>query len=117
MVRVISELNKLGSKLVIDYFGTVYSSLNYLVNYSFSTSKVDKSFILDLVNNTTNQVVVKTAIDMAHNLDMNITIEGIEDQETEKMLIKMGADQGQGYYYSKAVPINEYLSFIASQFK
>ena len=48
---------------------------------------------------------------------MNITIEGIEDQETEKMLIKMGADQGQGYYYSKAVPINEYLSFIASQFK
>jgi EAL domain-containing protein (putative c-di-GMP-specific phosphodiesterase class I) len=117
MVSFISELNKLGSKVVLDDFGTGYSSLNYLVNYSFSTIKVDKSFILDLVNNTTNQVVVKTAIDMAHNLDMNITIEGIEDQETEKMLIKMGADQGQGYYYSKAVPINEYLSFIASQFK
>ena len=117
MVSFISELNKLGSKVVLDDFGTGYSSLNYLVNYSFSTIKVDKCFILDLVDNTTNQVVVKTAIDMAHNLDMNITIEGVENQATEKMLIKMGADQGQGYYYSKALPINEYLSFIASQFK
>ncbi len=117
MVSFISELNTLGSKVVLDDFGTGYSSLNYLVNYSFSTIKVDKSFIFDLVKNKTNQVIVKTAIDMAHNLDMNIIVEGIEDQATELMLIKMGADQGQGYYYSKAVPINEYLSFIATQFK
>ena len=103
--------------MVLDDFGTGYSSLNYLVNYSFSTIKVDKSFTLDLTTNDNNQVIVKTAIDMAHNLDMNITIEGIEDQETEQMLIKMGADQGQGYYYSKAIPLSEYLTFIATQFK
>lgn len=117
MVSFINELNKLGSQVVLDDFGTGYSSLNYLVNYSFSTIKVDKSFTLDLTTNDNNQVIVKTAIDMAHNLDMNITIEGIEDQETEQMLIKMGADQGQGYYYSKALPLSEYLTFIATQFK
>ena len=117
MVSFINELNKLGSQVVLDDFGTaLYRSIIWF-NYSFSTIKVDKSFTTDLTTNDNNQVIVKTASDMAHNLDMNITIEGIEDQETEQMLIKMGADQGQGYYYSKAVPINEYLTFIATQFK
>lgn len=117
MVRFVNELNKLGSQVILDDFGTGYSSLNYLVNYSFSTIKVDKSFILDLTNNETHQVIVKTAIDMAHNLDMNITVEGIEDQTTEQLLIKMGADQGQGFYYSKAIPFDEYLSLIATHSK
>lgn len=117
MIRFVNELNKLGSQVILDDFGTGYSSLNYLVNYSFSTIKVDKSFILDLTNNDTHQVIVKTAIDMAHNLDMNITVEGIEDQETEQLLIKMGADHGQGYFYSKALAVDEYLELIDTQSK
>ncbi len=117
MIRFVNELNKLGSQVILDDFGTGYSSLNYLVNYSFSTIKVDKSFILDLTNNDTHQVIVKTAIDMAHNLDMNITVKGIEDQETEQLLIKMGADHGQGYFYSKALAVDEYLELIDTQSK
>ena len=62
-------------------------------------------------------MIVKTAIDMAHNLDMNITVEGIEDQETEQLLIKMGADHGQGYFYSKALAVDEYLELIDTQSK
>ncbi|WP_404341186.1 EAL domain-containing protein [Pseudoalteromonas mariniglutinosa] len=114
MTHFVNELNRLGSKVVLDDFGTGYSSLNYLVNYSFSTIKVDKSFIRDLTHNDTNQVIVKTAIDMAHNLGMNITIEGIEEQTTESLLIEMGADQAQGYFYSKAIPFEQYRHWLTS---
>ncbi|GAB0109910.1 hypothetical protein PA7559_11780 [Pseudoalteromonas distincta] len=116
LIQLVDELNTLGIKVVLDDFGTGYASLNYLVNYHFSELKIDKSFIFDLLNNNTHQVIVQTAIDMAHNLGLSITIEGVETQEIHQLLKSMNADRAQGYLYAKALPYSDYLHFLKSQY-
>ncbi|MCP4059538.1 MAG: EAL domain-containing protein, partial [Pseudoalteromonas sp.] len=88
----------------------------YLVNYRFTELKVDKSFVFDLTNNTANKVIVQTAIDMAHNLGLSITMEGIETQDVHHLLKEMGADRAQGYLYAKPIPLDDYLYFLKSQY-
>ncbi|NMR26271.1 EAL domain-containing protein [Pseudoalteromonas sp. NEC-BIFX-2020_015] len=112
MKSFMGQLQKLGVHVILDDFGTGYSSLNYLVNYTFSNLKIDKSFVLDLTTNQSHQVIVKTAIDMAHNLGLSVTVEGVEDKGTHQLLIEMGANNTQGYYYSKAIPITDYLQWL-----
>lgn len=116
LVTLVAELTTLGVKVVLDDFGTGYSSLSYLVDYHFSELKVDKSFVFDLTNNRAHQVIVQTAIDMAHNLGLTITIEGVETQEVHELLSTMKADRTQGYLYAKALPYDKYLNFLNSQY-
>jgi EAL domain-containing protein (putative c-di-GMP-specific phosphodiesterase class I)/GGDEF domain-containing protein len=116
LIQLVDALAALGVKVVLDDFGTGYASLSYLVNYHFSELKVDKSFVFDLPSNHTHQVIVKTAIDMAHNLGLSITIEGVETQETHRLLKNMNADNAQGYLYAKALPYTDYLHFLKSQY-
>ena len=103
LVTLVGELATLGVKVMLDDFGTGYSSLSYLVNYHFSELKVDKSFVFDLTDNRAHQVIVQIAIDMAHNLGLTITIEGVETQEVHQLLNTMKADRTQGYLYAKAL--------------
>jgi len=116
LVTLVGELATLGVKVVLDDFGTGYSSLSYLVNYHFSELKVDKSFVFDLTDNRAHQVIVQTAIDMAHNLGLTITIEGVETQEVHQLLTTMNADRTQGYLYAKALSYDNYLDFLKSQY-
>ncbi|MDO6548167.1 EAL domain-containing protein [Pseudoalteromonas carrageenovora] len=116
LIQLVDELSALGIKVVLDDFGTGYASLNYLVNYHFSELKIDKSFVFDLPNNATHQVIVQTAIDMSHNLGLSITIEGVETQEIHQLLKTMNADRAQGYLYAKALPYTDYLHFLKSQY-
>ena len=116
LVTLVDELATLGVKVVLDDFGTGYSSLSYLVNYHFSELKVDKSFVFDLTDNRAHQVIVQTAIDMAHNLGLTITIEGVETQEVHQLLTTMNADRTQGYLYAKALSYDNYLDFLKSQY-
>ena len=116
LISLVNELSDLGVRVVLDDFGTGYSSLSYLVNYRFTELKVDKSFVFDLINNTGHKVIVQTAIDMAHNLGLSITIEGIETQEVHHLLKEMGADRAQGYLYAKPLPYDDYLHFLKSQY-
>ncbi|TMO96909.1 diguanylate phosphodiesterase [Pseudoalteromonas sp. S3260] len=117
LVTLVGELATLGVKVVLDDFGTGYSSLSYLVNYHFSELKVDKSFVFDLTDNRAHQVIVQTAIDMAHNLGLTITIEGVETQEVHQLLNTMKADRTQGYLYAKALSYDNYLDFLNSQYR
>ncbi len=117
LVTLVDELATLGVKVVLDDFGTGYSSLSYLVNYHFSELKVDKSFVFDLTDNRAHQVIVQTAIDMAHNLGLTITIEGVETQEVHQLLTTMNADRTQGYLYAKALSYDNYLDFLNSQYR
>ncbi|MDQ2043387.1 EAL domain-containing protein [Pseudoalteromonas sp. 20-92] len=116
LIKLVDELSALDINVVLDDFGTGYASLNYLVNYHFSELKIDKSFVFDLPNNPTHQVIVQTAIDMAHNLNLSITIEGVETQEIHHLLKDMNADSAQGYLYAKALPYTDYLHFLKSQY-
>ncbi|MGO3300560.1 MAG: EAL domain-containing protein, partial [Pseudoalteromonas sp.] len=117
MKLFISQLKQLGINVALDDFGTDYSSLSYLLNYSFSTLKVDKSFVNDLSSNEKSQVIVKTSIEVAHNLGMNITIEGVKDKATATLLTQLGADKAQGYYYTEPLPLDKYLTWLATEHK
>jgi sensor c-di-GMP phosphodiesterase-like protein len=72
--------------------------------------------VFDLTDNRAHQVIVQTAIDMAHNLGLTITIEGVETQEVHQLLTTMNADRTQGYLYAKALSYDNYLDFLKSQY-
>lgn len=92
-------------KLSIDDFGTGYSSLSYLNRFPIDIIKLDKFFISQLSLKKGTYYIVESAINLAHNLGLKTIAEGIEDEDTEKMLIDMGCDMGQGFLYSK--PLND----------
>lgn len=99
-------------KLSIDDFGTGYSSLSYLSRFPIDIIKLDQFFIRQLSLMKGTYYIVESAINLAHNLGLKIIAEGIEDEKTEKILIEMGCDMGQGYLYSKPLNDQEIFSWI-----
>jgi EAL domain-containing protein (putative c-di-GMP-specific phosphodiesterase class I) len=99
-------------KLSIDDFGTGYSSLSYLSRFPIDIIKLDQFFIRQLSLMKGTYYIVESAINLAHNLGLKIIAEGIEDEKTEKILIEMGCDMGQGYLYSKPLNDQEIYSWI-----
>ena len=106
-LRTLSALHELGITLSIDDFGTGYSSLAYLRNLPVEELKIDKSFVLHMTEDQQDRKIVQSIIDLAHNLEMRVVAEGIENQQTLDMLIAMGCDYGQGYYIGRPMPIDE----------
>ncbi len=93
---IITRFSKQGFQISIDDFGTGYSSLSYLARLPIDELKIDRSFILDKEENS--QIIIQTVIELAHSLKFYVVAEGIEDQETMKMLLERGCDAVQGYY-------------------
>lgn len=109
---LMNDLSQLGIIISIDDYGTGYSSLTYLSQLKFDELKIDKAFILDLDKSTRNLTIVKTTIDMAKNLNLKVVGEGVESSSIEKKLKESGCDIGQGYYYSKPLPFELYLTWL-----
>ena len=108
----LAKLDKMGVRLAIDDFGTGYSSLNYLKRLPVDELKIDRSFVKDMTTNKDDAAIVRSTIDLAHNLELHVVAEGVEDQETLDLLEKMNCDTVQGFYKSKplsAAEISEYL--------
>ena len=101
-------LNELGFNIAIDDFGTGYSNLGYLKKLPASELKIDKSFILNLEDDQQNQVLVQTAIQMAHNLGMTVVAEGVESERSFTLLKDMGCDLCQGYHFSRPVTADQF---------
>ena len=114
--KILKKLNDMGIRLAIDDFGTGFSSLNYLKTLPVDTIKIDKSFIMDMQINSKDRAVVKTIIELGHNLGCRVVAEGVEDQATLDSLAQLGADRIQGFYFSKPLPTNEFIAWI-SDFK
>lgn len=114
VLRGIKELLKSGLKFSIDDFGTGYSSLGYIKKFShiLSKIKIDRLFISEIMNSPSDQALVKSIITLADSLHIEVLAEGIETQEQETSLIGLGCDYAQGFFYSKAIPINEIPAFI-----
>jgi diguanylate cyclase (GGDEF)-like protein len=104
--KILSALSELGVQLAIDDFGTGFSSLNYLKKLPVDALKIDRSFISDMCTDQTDRAVVKTVIELGHNLDCQVVAEGVEDQSTLDLLDQMSVDKLQGYFISK--PIGKY---------
>ncbi len=100
-------MKKLGITISIDGFGTGYSSLSYLKILPIDKLKIDRSFIMDLVNDKDNIAIVKTIINLAKNLDLDLVAEGVETQEQIDFLLQERCYVMQGYFYSKPIPAKE----------
>lgn len=98
VTRVVNELKSIGAKLSIDDFGTGYSSISYLKRFPAREIKIDKSFIIDMISNEENAIIVKSTIDMVHNIGCKVVAEGVENQETLNLLDELGCDFIQGFH-------------------
>jgi diguanylate cyclase (GGDEF)-like protein len=102
--RIVTELHELGVRLSIDDFGTGYSSLAYLKQLPVAELKIDKSFVIGLTARSHDDVIVRSTIDLAHNLEIKVTAEGVESRDVCERLRRHGCDHAQGYFISRPVP-------------
>jgi diguanylate cyclase (GGDEF)-like protein len=100
-VTNLERLNALGCKLAIDDYGTGYSSLAYLRRLPVQTLKIDKSFVLGMTRDASDAVIVRSTIDLAHNMGLMVIAEGVEDEATLERLRALGCDSVQGYLLSR----------------
>jgi len=98
-------MHALGIRLAIDDFGTGYSSLNYLKKFPISTVKVDRSFIMDIPGSEDDKAITSAVIAMAHRLNMEVVAEGVESREQYDFLMQHDCEYGQGYLFSKPLPL------------
>lgn len=106
-IKMLKELKQLGVQLSIDDFGTGYSSLSYLHRFPIDTLKVDRSFVSTMEEGSENGEIVRTVISLAKTLGMNVVAEGIETVHQLHQLRILNCEYGQGYLFSRPVPIPE----------
>ena len=102
-VKTLNQLIALGVKLSIDDFGTGYSSLSYLKRFPLHELKIDRSFLKDMTTDPEDRALVSAMIYLAHEFNLNVIAEGVENQEQLDMLVSLNCDQYQGYYFSRPV--------------
>lgn len=107
--RVLESLRDNGARISIDDFGCGYSSFEYLKKFPATELKMDKSFVFDITRSARAAQLVRSMIDLAHNLDIVATAEGVEDQETADMLAEMDCDFAQGYFYGRPKPAEDFI--------
>lgn len=100
------RLSDNGMSVVLDDFGTGFSSLSYVHQYRFSGLKIDKSFILELTASPRSRAIVKAIVRMAESLGLTLVAEGVEDAGTLAVLREMGAAQAQGYFFDRPMPLD-----------
>jgi len=99
--QILQQVSDLGITIAIDDFGTGYSSLAYLKSLPLNTLKIDKSFVLDMINDENDAMIVKSTVDLAHNLGLSVVAEGIENSHALQLLTEWRCDGAQGYYLGK----------------
>jgi EAL domain-containing protein (putative c-di-GMP-specific phosphodiesterase class I) len=105
----IARLSEMGIQVSIDDFGTGYSSMAYLKKLLVAKIKIDKSFVMDMHRDSNDAVIVRSTIDLGHNLGLKVVAEGVEDQQSWDRLKALGCDAAQGYHMSKPLPAEQFL--------
>ncbi len=107
-IEITHQLTQLGIELSIDDFGTGYSSLSYLQRFSLNKLKIDQSFTSGMVSNTDSENIVDAIISLAKSLNLKTIAEGVETRQQLDMFKQKKCDEIQGYFFSKAVPADEF---------
>ena len=102
-IAIMNELKAMGFKLSIDDFGTGYSSLSYLKEFPIHKLKIDRAFVKNIDNNSDDQTLAKTIVDLAHNLGLSVVAEGVETEQQLKIIEQLGCEEIQGFYFSKPI--------------
>jgi len=113
-IQALNKLHQLGVRLSVDDFGTGFSSLAYLKLLPVSELKIDKSFIKDIEHDESDRLIVRSTIELAHNLGLEVVAEGIESESCWSMLQEMECDMGQGYFMSYPLDKDAFTKLLES---
>ncbi|HET8562835.1 MAG TPA: phosphodiesterase [Candidatus Binatia bacterium] len=111
-MRTLTLIRDLGVQFTIDDFGTGYSSLAHLKKLPVAGMKIDKSFVQNMELDRDNAVIVRSIIDLGHNLGLKVVAEGVETREAKEMLTEFACDEAQGYYFSPPVSAQAIIRFF-----
>ena len=113
--KILADLKRRGICLAIDDFGTGYSSLAHLKRLPVDELKIDKSFVLNLTERASDDlVIVRSTIELGHNMGLVVIAEGVETAESWAVLKHLGCDMAQGYYMSPPLPAREFTEWAGA---
>lgn len=112
VLDVLNRIRKLGVALSIDDFGTGFSSMSYLKSLPVQEVKIDQMFIRQIATSAKDQQIADSIIQLAHRLKMEVVAEGVETAEAAKVVSELGCDRLQGWHYSKALPLADFIAWI-----
>lgn len=113
-IKILTELKSIGVCISIDDFGKGFSSLSYLRHLPIDQIKIDKSFVDDITAYANARQIVKTIIDLGHNLNFDLIAEGIENEAQLEFLIEHACQKGQGFFFSKPISADEMEKLLDS---
>ncbi|MBU6954020.1 bifunctional diguanylate cyclase/phosphodiesterase [Hahella sp. HN01] len=109
---VFKSFRELGVKLSLDDFGVGMSSLSYIKNLELDCIKLDRSFVLNMLSDPCDKAIVQTMLDLCANLGYQAVAEGVETQELADLLTNLGCAYGQGYFFAKPMPADQFVRFM-----
>jgi EAL domain-containing protein (putative c-di-GMP-specific phosphodiesterase class I) len=110
--KMLARLSRRGVRIAVDDFGSGYASFSHLKELPVDVLKIDKSFVQNLGTNDEDDAIVRSAIDLAHNLDVAVVAEGVENGESLGRLAALGCDLAQGFSLSEPVPADELTAWL-----
>ena len=114
-IEVLNQLSENGINISVDDFGTGFSSLAYLKQLPVNELKIDKSFVIDMKSDKNDAVIVRSTIELGHNLGLVVVAEGVEDQQSWDMLKNMNCDFAQGYFMSRPLSSEDFRTWLNKQ--
>ena len=111
-LAVLQQLRGMGIRLSVDDFGTGYSSLSQLRKLPVDEIKIDKSFVLKLAESSEDGVIVRSTIELGHNMGLEVVAEGVENEPSRELLHRFGCDMVQGYLLSKPIPADDFKQWV-----
>lgn len=114
-INTLTEFSNMGLSISVDDYGTGFSSLSYLSKLPVNELKIDKSFVMNMDTDSSNETIVRSTIELAHNLGLKVVAEGIETELVWNMLRSYGCDEAQGYFMSKPIPAQEFEDWLENK--
>ena len=110
--KILDNISSMGIGISIDDFGTGYSSLAYLKQLPVNELKIDRSFVMEMLDDESDEVIVRTTIDLAHNMDIKVVAEGVESQEIMNKLKEFNCNSAQGYYLGRPMQADQFIEHL-----
>jgi len=114
-IDVLARLSAIGVGLSIDDFGTGHSSLSYLKRLPVQELKIDRSFVMNMTTEPNDAIIVRSTIELSHNLGLRVVAEGVETEQAWNQLAALGCDVGQGFYLGEPMPPEEVTEWLAGR--